>query len=758
MMPFLAQQASVQSFQLSRPGLVLTKSARVKPGNYQLKSVGRTPALIVRGNGITVDFTGAVLRGTPATAMPDARTGLGVLIEGQNVTIKGLRAHGYKIGLLARGVKGLKLIDCDLSYNWKQRLLSTPEKEDPGDWMSFHHNEKGEWLEHGVGAYLDRCDGFEIKGLRVTGGQSGLFLDRSNKGLVWNSDLSFNSALGIGMYRASDNRVMHNRVDYDVRGFSYGVYNRGQDSAGILIFEQCNRNVFAYNSVTHGGDGFFLWAGQHTMDTGEGGCNDNLCYANDFSHAPTNAIEATFSRNAFVGNRVHGSFHGVWGGYSYDTQIVGNDFAGNQRGIAIEHGQDNTFAFNTFFGEDVAIALWADPNTDPNWGYGKARDIRSRDTRILGNVFRDVPLALDLRGTTNTLLSENVFDAVAQPTRLQGEPFAPLPVTNTLAGSTPETGLPGTKERIQVKRAPFVWDPLRLGPAAAKYRVPPMKGGMMPFIPKGKPQGWSTILVDEWGPYDGLRPLLWPEKTVEGGAPLPGGTSAGSGQRKAGTIKETGRYQILGPKGRWRLVSSEGVKLGATSGTVPGFVTIDVSPGRVGTTKVELEYVGAATTDLRGVVTPAGKPVRFGFSKFFAPIAWNVSFYGWKESEDPSEPHANPKNIDAVLAGTPIKTLKTDRLDFAGYAFVPGLPTNHYATAADGTFTVPPGDYTIELTTDDGARVWLDGKPLIQDAWKYQGPTAYKRDVRLGGAHRLRVEHFQIDGYATLRLTIKPKG
>jgi nitrous oxidase accessory protein NosD len=763
-MPLIAVQAPM----LPKPGLVVQSTARIKPGTYLLGGTVAAPALTVRGNNITVDFSGVVLRGTPATILPDARKGLGVLIEGNNVTIKGLHAHGYKIGLLARGVKGLKLVDCDLSYNWRQHLLSTPDREDAADWMSFHHNEKGEWMDQGVGAYLDRCDGFEVKGMKVTGGQSGLFLDRSNKGLVWNCDLSFNSALGIGMYRASDNRIMHNRVDYDVRGFSYGVYNRGQDSAGILIFEQCNRNLFAYNSVTHGGDGFFLWAGQQTMDTGQGGCNDNLCYANDFSHAPTNAIEATFSRNAFIGNRVHGSFHGVWGGYSYDTPVIGNDFRDNQRGIAIEHGQANTFAFNRFAGEDVAIALWADPNTDPSWGYGKTRDIRSRDNKILGNLFLGNPLALDIRGTTNTLVEGNEFQGVGQAVRtLAGqEPFSPLPVENRAAGTL--TGLPG--KLLTVPHAdgpePSAWNPL--APAAglpagaqeavAKYRVAPLKGGMMPFIPKGKSQGWSTILVDDWGPYDFRRPLLWPEKTVEGGAPLPGGTSAGSGKRQGGTIKETGRYQILGPKGRWRLVSSEGVKLGATSGTVPGVVQIDVPPGRVGTTSVQLEYVGAATTDVRGVVTPAGKPVRFGFSKFFAPIDWDVKFFTWKESENPADAHSVPKDFPSVLAGTPIKTLKTDRLDYAGYAFVSGLPTTHYATLAEGTFAVPAGAYTIELTTDDGARVWLDDKPLIEDAWHYQGPTGYKRDVTLtGGKHRLRVEHFQIDGYAALKLSIKPK-
>lgn len=755
--------APLQTPLVPKVGLVIVKSAHVRPGNYVLPSGGTGPALVVRGDGITVDFTGALLRGTPSWAQPDVRTGLGVLVQGKNVTIKGLKASGYKVGLYAREAKGLKLIDCDLSYNWRQRLLSTPEKEDVADWMSFHHNEKGEWLNQGVGAYLDRCEGFEVKGLRVTGGQSALFLDRSNKGLVWNCDLSYNSALGIGMYRASDNRIMHNRLDYDVRGFSYGVYNRGQDSAGILVFEQCNRNLFAYNSVTHGGDGFFLWAGGQTMDSGEGGCNDNLCYANDFSYAPTNAIEATFSRNYFVGNRVYGAFHGVWGGYSYDTQVIGNDFRGNQRGVAIEHGQVNTLAFNRFEGEDVAVALWANP-PDASSVYAKKRDVRSRDNRIVGNEFRGNALALDLRGTTNTLVSENDFESVGQGARVPaGEsPFPPLPVENRSTSAL--TGLPGKVTTIPHADGPeSLWNPLEPAPwateAIAKFRIAPLKGGKMPFMPKGTPQGWLTILVDEWGPYDGRRPLLWPEKRASGGAPLPGGTSAGSETRRKGVVTETGRYQVLGPKGRWRLVSAQGAKLDVTSGVVPGFVRIDVPKGQVGMTKVDLEYVGSATTDVRGVVTPAARPVRFGFSRFFAPIDWSVRFFAWKGSTNPADPHAPPKDIETAFLGKPIKQMRTDRLDLAGYALVPGLPNDHYATSADGFFTLPKGEYTVELTTDDGARVWLDGKPLIEDAWRFQGPTAYRRNVVLtAGRHRLHVEHFQIDGYATLKLSIKPKG
>ena len=97
-------------------------------------------------------------------------------------------------------------------------------------------------------------------------------------------------------------------------------------------------------------------------------------------------------------------------------------------------------------------------------------------------------------------------------------------------------------------------------------------------------------------------------------------------------------------------------------------------------------------------------------------------------------------------------------LDFAGAALVRGLPNDHYATLAEGSFSVPEGDYTIELTTDDGAKLNLDDKPLVADAWKYQGPTLYSHNVHLtAGKHTLHLEHFQIDGYAALKVNIRPQ-
>ena len=186
--------------------------------------------------------------------------------------------------------------------------------------MSYHQNEKDEWLRFGAGIYL-RSTATAPRSItppRVQG-QNGLMVTHSSGLKIWNNTFQFLSSIGVGLYRVSDSTIMHNRIDWCVRGYSHGFYNRGQDSAGLLMYEQSSNNTVAYNSVTHGGDGLFLWAGQSTMDTGQGGSNDNLFYGNDFSHAPTNGIEATFSRNRFIDNRVEENWHGVWGGYSFDS-------------------------------------------------------------------------------------------------------------------------------------------------------------------------------------------------------------------------------------------------------------------------------------------------------------------------------------------------------------------------------------------------------------------------------------------------------
>ncbi len=762
------------------PGLVLSSSTVLKPGVYRIASGGDSkPAIVIRGNNLTLDFRSVVLEGSPTTVDPDKRAGLGILIEGRNVTIKNLRVRGYKVGLMARNSPGLKLLDADLSYNWKPRLLSTQEREDLADWMSYHQNEKDEWLRYGAGAYLRGCPDFEVRGLRVNGGGNALMLTECDKGLVWNSDLSFNSSLGIGMYRSSDNRIMHNKIDWCVRGFSYGVYNRGQDSAGILVYEQSHRNVFAYNSVTHGGDGFFLWAGQTTMDTGKGGCNDNVLIRNDFSHAPTNGIEATFSRNTFADNLLLECWHGVWGGYSYDTKVVANHFGFNGQAIAWEHGQDSLIAGNRFVRDGQGVVLWANPSQDPNWGYPKNRDTRSRDMAILGNQFDNIALgAIRLRATLGARVESNEFAKVNRAVLIEdGQPlpilkrnvfevsegalFGPdkksldLPATNELKLSAANASKPtamnpsgGVDRTLDPSPAAYAarFRPLVEGWQNAAGYAPtilldhgiktpsPLAGGMDPFLSLDAKRGWRYILVDDWGPYDFKRPLLWPR----------------------GTQGKDLVFEVLGPKGRWQLAGIKGgTWKSARAGTTGHLVRVAAGTGSL---RIGLVYRGQATTDVRGIQTRAGAPVAFGYSKFVAPIDWAVKFYPWTLAES-ADVHAAPEPaaLAALWKGQAAHEMKTDRLDFGSSgSFYPGGPNDRFSTVATGTLTIPKGEYVLEVTTDDGIRVFVDDKPVLA-SWKYQGPTPYSAKVRLGGTHRIRVEHFEIDGYSALKLNLRPQ-
>jgi len=438
-----------QSIEL-QPGMVITQSTRVVKKTYALSG----PPITIRGDNITVDFNDATLEGTPAGIAPDGRSGVAILVEGgSNIRITNASVHGYRFGIIARGTRNLTLEDNDFSDTWKPRLFSLIEHESLVDWLSFHNNESNQWLRFGAAIYLEDVKGGALRENVAMGGMNGLMLVRSDGIMIRDNNFSFNSGLGVGLYRSSDDTIVHNQIDYNVRGYSHGFYTRGQDSADLLLYEQSNRNVVAFNSLTHGGDGIFLWAGQTTMDSGRGGSNDNLFYGNDVSFATANGVEATFSRNRIIANKAWGSEYGIWAGYSFETEIIGNDFKNNRTGVAIEHGQSNTIALNKFDGDSTAIRLWADSLPPSDWGYPKFRDTRSRDYKIGGNQFTNNQITLKVANTTGL----DTAGSARRPAPPQFSPKVTAPPSSDLT-----------------KR-----------PRAA-------------------------IIVDEWGPYDYRTPKLWP--------------------------------------------------------------------------------------------------------------------------------------------------------------------------------------------------------------------------------------------------------
>lgn len=720
---------------LLRPGITITQTTFFKPGTYNFTSdsIG-TPVITIEGNNIVVDFNRVELNGAAANQMPNNFNGLAVLVKNsRNVIIKNLKAKGYKVALMAENVDSLQVLNSDLSYNFRQKLFSIRERENFQDWMSYHQNEKDEWLRYGAAVYLKNCNNALIKGLRVTQGQNGIMMTHCNDGLFYNNIIEFNSGIGIGMYRSSRNRIMHNRLNFNVRGYSHGFYSRGQDSAGILVYEQSNNNVFAYNSATHSGDGFFLWAGQQTMDTGEGGCNGNILYENDFSYAPTNGIEVTFSSNRIVKNKLEGCTYGIWGGYSFNTYIAGNKFSNNKYGIAIEHGQYNTIEYNAFEKNDIAIQLWERLTQPGDWVYANKRDIKSHDYTIRHNAFVNNSIPFKIAGTAKVAINdENEFLGFDKLLIAEKPNEAFYLVKNNIYGAVnwgdvPEINHDRNRLLTQPHKALNINELTERTSEQQKPYPIPDSMSIKPTLIGDR----SLIRVNEWGPYNYAYPSIWLD-SISG---------------------EHYQFALLGPPGTWKMKRTE------------GFQNVNLMPlddfTKLTTTKeakaafllLELEFIGNQNiTNQFGEIIPAGQPIVIRFDRSEKKLNWSVRWYEYNDTSDPLQQY------DAFKKLAQQKPLQTTQIQELAYVWwnkpADNVSADKFATFAETTFDITRGKYKIILTSDDGVKLYLDGKLLINN-WNIHESLVNEIEVELSGKHKIEIEHFDAAGLSNLEMSIE---
>lgn len=706
-------------------GLVITTSIKLQNGIYHINNGKTVSAAVIEiaGNNIVVDFNNAVLDGNVNGTLPDKFFGTAVIITGgKNITIKNLRARGYKVALMAKDIEGLVIEHCDFSYNYRQHLNSTQQEEDAGDWMSYHHNEKDEWLRYGAAIYLRGCHKAQVHDNIVTGGQCALMLTQCDSGMVYNNNFSFNSGIGVGMYRSSSNKIIGNKLDFNVRGHSEGVYNRGQDAAAILVFEQCNKNVCAYNSATHSGDGFFLWAGQTTMDSGEGGCNDNLIFKNDFSYAPTNGVEVTFSRNRISTNRIEGCDNGIWGGYSYNTPVIFNDIRDCKMGIAIEHGQDNEIQSNWFKNCGTAVKLWGRATQPADWGYAIKRDTRSRDYLIKQNHFDNNNLVFDFLRTQAITIEVN--DTNKNVVFLKRDTSVQI--------------LNDTSKNSMHERTPAVEEENISGDIISLKLFYTGDAAFYESGPASMNRG--AIRMTAWGPYDFRSPLIWNSNPVD----------------KSDTMK----FEIIGPAGNWKLVSQRGVKnISSANGTIPATITAVKTNEKGQDVFIELEYTGEAITTAFGEKITKGKAYRFNYRNALLQLTWGLNCYAFDSLQNPIK---NPSLMTDLKKQAPVFTETSTGLNYAWWGGAgTGKKYERFITIATSDIDFPAGNYELGVSWEDAVRIYIDDQ-LLLDEWK-SAATNYDesphRDlpVKLAGQHHLRVEQANLEGFATLIIKLKKK-
>lgn len=694
-------------------GMTIRESVMISKENYFInaKTSLTDPLIIIEGKDIIVDFNQSVLQGSNDKTRPDEFYGLCILIKkgSNNIIIKNAFIHGYKVAILADSVDNLTIENCDLSYNWRQHLQSNLEREDISDWMSYHKNDNREWLRYGAAIYLENCKKAIISNNTVTGGQCALLMTKCEKASVYDNNFSFNSGIGIGLYRSSDNKIYHNRLDYNVRGYSDRKYKRGQDSAGFLVFEQSSDNTFAFNTATHSGDGFFLWAGQTTMDTGVGGCNDNFIYGNDFSYAPTNGIEVTFSRNLIMKNIMRGCDHGIWGGYSYDTDITDNIFSDNRIGIAIEHGQNINIALNSFTNDRTGIKLWSREKQPADWAYARLRNTKSKNYWIAANRFTGNDIAFDIMGTDTVVFSGNTKLLVNRALQL-GE----------------------RAENIDTSREQDFLD--------MEYqkdeRLITIKADKLPTVIV--PQGKKEMRITEWGPYDFRYPLLW-----------------------LTNIDSNGLYHfdVLGPSGNWGMLRADGFEIinkGADS--FPSTLTAKADTNHAAR-NLQLQYTGTDFRNIFGKLQNSNTKKTFEYKEFDPLNKWNINWYKWDSVHDPAKDFSV---FSALFNQSPIHSIITPKVDYTWWGAIgKNLPADSFATVAVSKIVLQEGNYEVAITADDYVKVFIDDKEVI-DAWdtkytEYDENTHHRINIKLtAGEHVFKIIHAEKTGLATLMFYIKP--
>jgi hypothetical protein len=113
---------------------------------------------------------------------------------------------------------------------------------------------------------------------------------------------------------------------------------------------------------------------------------------------------------------------------------------------------------------------------------------------------------------------------------------------------------------------------------------------------------------------------------------------------------------------------------------------------------------------------------------------------------------------NTTLSGNPVVTGTDAQIDWHwGYGSPrSGVGVDRFSARWTRYVDVPQGTYRFTATADDGVRVSVDGRRII-DEWYDHPARTFSADVSLSaGHHRIEVEYYENTGMAVARLTFEP--
>jgi glucose/arabinose dehydrogenase len=121
----------------------------------------------------------------------------------------------------------------------------------------------------------------------------------------------------------------------------------------------------------------------------------------------------------------------------------------------------------------------------------------------------------------------------------------------------------------------------------------------------------------------------------------------------------------------------------------------------------------------------------------------------------PSTPYTGTYFDNKNLSGTPVLTRQDPQIDFLWQANPPDptVPADNFSVRWSKTEYFAAGRYRFTTVTDDGARLYIDNR-LVIDQWQDQTDTAYDYVGDLGaGNHTITMEYYDAGGDALAKLT-----
>ena len=683
-----AAAPAAEEIVIDRDNITISQSVKIKPGAYRVKDADNNGVLQIKGDNVVVDFQNATLAA--------------VEMEGADLS----KAEG--IGIAIDGAKNVTLLNAKVhGYFFNIRALKSPGLKLEGCDASFSRAQRiaadGQsieiwlhlrgleaWRSYGAGIWIEGCDKSVVRTCRAGGAQDGLLLIDSAECTITDCDFSYNSGFGIGLWGSARNVVSWNYIDFVNRPWGGGW---GGDSAALVIVSDSNENFLVGNSMTHGGDGLFL------TDRVNGGLDGEKKTSN-FQGSCNNNVVAHNDGSWSTANAYEATFS--FGNIYYKN--IGND---SNYGFWLGFSSDSLLLENEVLRpnyECVAIEHGHGNRIEGNT-FAEARGAAvamwsgtdwvdklhpSRDLDIRDNVIRNCGRAFRLDNSTDVAVSGNKIE------------------------KAPET--------------PFEYVDRPSPGAPAKFKASEAYKRLEKIV-AAKPKGF-TMLRDgtgpkgiEWLQSDDFAPRDYRGKLV------------------ACRRKDARTLELM------PLVPGE-LKF-----TTPDWITVTEDKAAKRHYASAKDPSGAGEWKRYTIQVKGGKGEQTQkIDGAFLTAQWDVRWFRWDQPAKLA--YDDAAGWAKLFESKPLLQQKTFDLSKAlwEHGFPEGIPHSHFAILGKTSIKFPAGRYKLMTSSDDGIRVFVDGKEVIS-RWNNHSPTGDEAEVDLTeGVHEFVVHYCQEGGASALSI------